>query len=383
MVGCGAAATSGSGSRRRGCRSSRGRVWCWGFTCPCYSCRGSCLVSGRRSQCHTKDGTFACGLACGGVGHRKLKKLEGGLDETSSFDGALRVAAPLALFDPPNRSPLVRSSHSTSFKHSDTLCSIMKPSAWPMRPAQPVPQPAPVAPAAVPAPVAKPAPAASLQASTAGGSTGLTFGPSGTDTDGFGLLGLATLVRAAAGGGADRDLPLLAAGLDLHSLGLSLGSSDPLLGVFAHPWGDAPVPREPVFASPPAYRMAQPALKTGHLARFQSVTLLYIFFAMPRDVLQAYSAQELYARGWRYRPEGRIWFRRLEAPASDVDPVPPAGLAAGAPGVEWAFWDVTGWCFRPYTGPLTSAQLVASFLPEEEAQVKLGGGTAAPAPATA
>ena len=58
------------------------------------------------------------------------------------------------------------------------------------------------------------------------------------------------------------------------------------------------------------YYMQPPALKTGHLSKFQLETLFYIFYALPKDVLQAYAAQELYTRDWRYHVESKVWFKQ-------------------------------------------------------------------------
>jgi CCR4-NOT transcriptional regulation complex NOT5 subunit len=46
--------------------------------------------------------------------------------------------------------------------------------------------------------------------------------------------------------------------------------------------------------------MSPAELKTGHLEKFQLETLFYIFYAMPKDQLQGFAAQELYNRKWKY-----------------------------------------------------------------------------------
>eukprot|EP00158_Paraphelidium_tribonemae_P000086 Partr_v1_DN15810_c0_g1_i1_m46822 putative CCR4-NOT transcription complex subunit 2 len=158
----------------------------------------------------------------------------------------------------------------------------------------------------------------------------------------LGLLSVIKLAGGNAGGGSsssasssERDLSVLALGTDLTSLGMALGSPDPLGGTFGHAYGDAPTARgEPLYSLPPCYRMPQPALKTGHLARFEAGTLLYIFHAMPRDLLQGYAAQELYGRGWRYHRDARAWFVREAAS--------PSG---------WAVWDSSSWSLKHYVPP--------------------------------
>jgi hypothetical protein len=104
----------------------------------------------------------------------------------------------------------------------------------------------------------------------------------------YGLLGLLDVIRMT-----NADLNTLALGSDLTTLGLNLNSSECLYSTFASPWAEAPTTREPQFSLPMCYYMQPPPLKTSHLSKFQLETLFYIFYAMPRDVLQAYSAQEL------------------------------------------------------------------------------------------
>ena len=91
-------------------------------------------------------------------------------------------------------------------------------------------------------------------------------------------------------------------------------------------------------------------------------TLVYIFYSMPRDVLQAHSAQELYAREWRYHRDRKLWFRRESGPGEG------AGATAAAAPPTYAYWDVTAWEKRAYTGPV--AALVQGFLPEEEVKIR-------------
>ena len=75
----------------------------------------------------------------------------------------------------------------------------------------------------------------------------------------------------------------------------------PLYTSFGCPWSDTVAVKEPVFTLPACYTTPNPvALKTGHLEKFRLETLLYIFYTMPRDVLQWHAAQELYNRKWKY-----------------------------------------------------------------------------------
>jgi CCR4-NOT transcription complex subunit 2 len=134
--------------------------------------------------------------------------------------------------------------------------------------------------------------------------------------------------------------------------------------------------KEPALVLGAGYKVPQPALKTGHFGKFTVGTLVYIFYAMPRDVLQAHAAQELYAREWRYHRDRKLWFRR-ESPAGG------AGDAAPPPAAPptYAYWDVTAWEKRAYTGPV--AALVQGFLPEDEVKIRRDAPAQAAAAAAA
>jgi len=45
---------------------------------------------------------------------------------------------------------------------------------------------------------------------------------------------------------------------------------------------------------------------------FSEETLFYIFYCMPRDLLQAAAAHELYKRDWRYHKTLKRWFTRIQ-----------------------------------------------------------------------
>jgi CCR4-NOT transcription complex subunit 2 len=178
-----------------------------------------------------------------------------------------------------------------------------------------------------------------------GGGSSAAAGPPAVPADAYGMAGLLGILKAV-----DRDIPALALGTDLSAPGVPLSPSGglpphPTHALFPSPWAKEPAPREPHYAMPASYRMPQPALKTGHLAKFDVTTLLYIFYAMPRDVLQAYAAQELYAREWRYHRDLKLWFKAEAAPGK-----PPG----------FVYFDVGSWAKVPYTGSVASLQ--AGFL---------------------
>ncbi len=182
-----------------------------------------------------------------------------------------------------------------------------------------------------------------------GGGGGGGGAPSWSDT--YGLKGLLGVIRMT-----DRDVNTLALGTDLTTLGLNLNSNDPLSAAFACPWAPAPVSKEPHFTLPQCYCMTPPALKTGHLSKFVLETMFYIFYAMPRDILQAYAAQELYNRGWRYHKTLRVWF------TSQADP-------SGA-GAQYIYFDINAWERRLFTGQIPGGW-DSGFLTEEEVRVRV------------
>lgn len=229
-----------------------------------------------------------------------------------------------------------------------------------------------MAPPGTGAPPPQQTPQAPLQATPQAGAGSAATAAGGGGPDGYGILGLLGVIRTP-----DRDLNVLALGTDLTTLSLNLNTAEPLHASFAHPWTDTPATKEPALTLPSTYRVPQPALKTGHFSKFAVGTLLYIFYSMPRDVLQAYAAQELYNREWRFHRDTKLWFKR-EAVAAD-------GKGGGGESA-YVYWDVSLWERRPYGGPLPA--LLAGFLPEEEVRIRppgtaATGATTGAAPGTA
>jgi CCR4-NOT transcription complex subunit 2 len=170
----------------------------------------------------------------------------------------------------------------------------------------------------------------------------------------YGLLGLLDVIRMT-----NPDLNTLALGSDLTTLGLNLNSSECLYSTFASPWAEAPTMREPQFSLPMCYYMQPPPLKTSHLSKFQLETLFYIFYAMPKDVLQAYSAQELYNREWQYHQDLKLWFKR----GSAAD-----GLSAS--NNQYIFFDINSWECRLFSSLPAGSNISAGLLPEDDVRVK-------------
>ncbi|XP_073139462.1 probable NOT transcription complex subunit VIP2 isoform X2 [Henckelia pumila] len=125
--------------------------------------------------------------------------------------------------------------------------------------------------------------------------------------DPFSLLGLLKVIRMS-----DPDLTTLALGMDLTTLGLNLNSAENLHKTFGSPWSDEPSKGDPEFAVPQCYYAKQPPpLSQAYFSKYQLDTLFYIFYSMPKDEAQLYSANELYNRGWFYHKEQRFWFKRV------------------------------------------------------------------------
>jgi hypothetical protein len=101
------------------------------------------------------------------------------------------------------------------------------------------------------------------------------------------------------------------------------------------------------------YYMQPPALKTGHLSKFQLETLFYIFYALPKDVLQAYAAQELYSREWKFHVELKLWFKR----------------ASPAEGGQFVYFDINSWERRLFNGNMNQ-NITSGLLPEDDIRVK-------------
>lgn len=156
----------------------------------------------------------------------------------------------------------------------------------------------------------------------------------------------------------DSSLGVLAQGADLTSLGLNLNSAEPLYSTFGSPWAEVPCTRDPQFTVPACYAMSPAELKTGHLEKFQLETLFYIFYAMPKDQLQGFAAQELYNRKWKYHKEKKMWFSGQ----------PDLLKSQGAPSDGLIAFDAHRWQRHVVQGPLAQS-LMGSFLSEEEVRM--------------
>lgn len=195
----------------------------------------------------------------------------------------------------------------------------------------------------------------SLQARAGAPSLGLNEMTGGVSAVGsgegrYGLAGLLDIIRMT-----DRDLSTLALGADLTSFGLNLNSSECLYTSFVSPFAELNAHNEPQFTTPPCYLMPPPNFKPEHLSKFQIETLFYMFYSMPRDILQAFSSQELYRRDWRYHAELRIWLK----------PRSPQEMMQGSPHVQFVYFDVNTWEARLFTTTFRGS-ITAGLLTEEQ-----------------
>lgn len=173
----------------------------------------------------------------------------------------------------------------------------------------------------------------------------------------FGMKGLLGTLNPPSG--SPPDVSLLSLGLDLTQLGLNLNSNEPLHKTFDSPWDGAhkkldgtSQEEEPSFKLPACYYMSPPPLKVSHFSKFQLETLFYIFYNMPRDVLQQLAAVELHSREWRYHKDLKLWFTRAPGTEGAYD--------RGA----YIYFDIKSWERRPFHD--ANLSFVNGLMHEEE-----------------
>jgi CCR4-NOT transcription complex subunit 2 len=125
--------------------------------------------------------------------------------------------------------------------------------------------------------------------------------------------------------------------------------------------------------------MPPPSLKAEHMNKFLVETLFYMFYALPRDVLQITAAQELYRREWRYHGEMRLWLK----------PRTPQEQMQSHPSMQYVYFDPGVWEVRLFTTntrtPVVTGflsgiliSLPPSFFSEDDLRGKMLGGPSAP-----
>ncbi|KAI9821223.1 MAG: hypothetical protein M1827_003957 [Pycnora praestabilis] len=129
-----------------------------------------------------------------------------------------------------------------------------------------------------------------------------------SELDRFGLSGLLGMIRHES-----QDLASLAVGQDLTTLGLDLNQPDnnPLYHTFASPFAETGSrPIEPEFNVPACYTVQNVHPLQSKIPSFSDETLFYIFYTMPRDIIQDIVAGELTNRNWRYHKEQKQWLTK-------------------------------------------------------------------------
>lgn len=165
-----------------------------------------------------------------------------------------------------------------------------------------------------------------------------------SDKDKFSLPGFMAMNR-----GPSADARSITSGQDIHTLGLDLRQSTPLHTTFMGPFAAAgaapPRPLETDFTLPDCYNVQNVIPIDQRINGFSDETLMYIFYSMPRDIMQEMVAEELMGRKWRFHKVEKMWLTRDEsAPA-------PMELESGVKEQgTYLWWDYKSWrkVRRPY-----------------------------------
>ena len=96
------------------------------------------------------------------------------------------------------------------------------------------------------------------------------------------------------------------------------------------------------------------------MSKFVLETLFYIFYGMPKDILQACAAQELYRRDWRYHGELKIWLKART----------PQEIMQSHPNSHFFHFDVNTWEARLFSSPYRG-NILAGLLTEEDVRVRI------------
>ncbi|KAG8341511.1 putative NOT2 NOT3 NOT5 family [Trypanosoma vivax] len=130
----------------------------------------------------------------------------------------------------------------------------------------------------------------------------------------YGLLALPNLIQHSAN--TDKSdsaaFSYLTRGFELNSLGINVAQQRPLHPTLASVALERPeVPVIPEYRIPECYKQAKPRQPTLKLLqKYKNDTLFYIFYSMPRDLLQLAAARVLLERGWWYHKVRQQWMRK-------------------------------------------------------------------------
>ena len=158
-----------------------------------------------------------------------------------------------------------------------------------------------------------------------------------TEKDKFGMKGY-----VAEQDSASPAARTLMRGVDLPTLGINMGSQEPLLQTYPGPWASpnaAPLrPLDSEYTIPDCYTVKKIAPLSSRITGFVDETLFFIFYTMPRDFIQMQVATELVARKWRYHMREKQWLTRDDGSPNPVlleDKVSEQGY--------YIWWDTKVW----------------------------------------
>ena len=126
----------------------------------------------------------------------------------------------------------------------------------------------------------------------------------------------------------------------MTSLGLDINSPEPLYPNFSTPFTPSgPLrPIETDYTLPECYKVGNVTPLMDRITGFTDETLFYIFYTMPRDIMQVLVAEELEGRKWRYHKVEKMWLTRDESFAQ------PAEVEVNVSEAGWyLWWDWKNW----------------------------------------
>ncbi|SCU65875.1 ccr4-not transcription complex subunit 2 [Trypanosoma equiperdum] len=131
----------------------------------------------------------------------------------------------------------------------------------------------------------------------------------------YGLLALPNLIQHPVNAEKSDSAAFLylTRGFELNSLGINVAQQRPLHPTLASIALERPeVPVIPEYRIPECYKQARPRQPTFRmLQKYKNETLFYIFYSMPRDLLQTVAAKVLVSRGWCFHKARHQWMRRV------------------------------------------------------------------------
>ncbi len=156
-----------------------------------------------------------------------------------------------------------------------------------------------------------------------------------SELDKFGIPGLLATLHHPS-----EHVRSLAYGHDLPALGLDMNSPEPLWPSFSTPFApNAPIrPLETDYTLPSCYNVVNVTPLQERINGFSDETLLYIFYSMPRDIMQELVAEELVGRRWRYHIKEKMWLTRDENSTAPQE-VEPKVSEVG----YYVWWDWRNW----------------------------------------